>query len=236
MLLCGIFICIAGIVVYSFFTLIRASRPITVICDKSFTKKTEDSIRCAVIQGINEKKTITDILTTLQKIAPTISDVIIRYHPHTTYTKVVCEYPWIMVKQPPHNHWIITPQGTYSDQKIYEQWMLKNLPSITIESPHFTYQEKNHLYLWASQIPQDILESHSIVWKRPTHITLYDPKKPLRKIITNIETKITPQLQKKLSIVDLKHTPKKNNLSWKADVRFDNQIVLSSINNQRRGI
>jgi len=177
-------------------------------------------------EQIAKHRSIQGLGVSLQKQFNLINEISIRHKiPQLAYIHIIASKPLLAI----NNQWMLTDNGCITESNYY-----RAKPEISIKVPatsdlfglaeHFLTMLKNyHPSIWSH---------YTINWYDPTCIYLYDRENAHFCVIAHAHMQFDQELLKKVSILQsliCKKTTKAQT-RWIADVRFKNQIIVSSEN------
>lgn len=144
--------------------------------------------------------------------------------PHNTAKLVIKTYePLACIS---HDQ-LITMDGTVLSQAIFNEKVIKELDTVELQSPLDAQKIPTFIKTVVDSIRADLFKSYRMHWVDEHTICLIDKNNPHITIVCSNETLPDTSMQKKC--VDLVHDKmmQKPNAQWKADIRFDDQIIIS---------
>ena len=234
-------ICVAGTVTaYSFFATHKTPQNVIIRYDEHLSPDAQIFMSRIINQALAEGKKARAIRSDLVHHAPSVSCVTIsRRQPGRVHVLVKAERPHVLVTHLPSTHWVLSHQGNFAPYNQYSDPARAGLPRILIDSEMFSEHDKQELYRWIQQTLKScntFFECYNVTWLKATNILLQDKNDPNFYVATTTKTQLTPQLQEKINqtyqrVLAQRTTKKWNKKLWKADIRFQDQIVLSPLKN-----
>jgi hypothetical protein len=198
--------------------------------DDYLAPKTQKIISTTLQEALNQGKGALATHAEVRQNAPHIKKLTInRYKPGQVAVKLTTERPFLLIKKLPSDHLILSEAGTYTPQSSYARSSVTGLAHIIVNDQQFTPSDQQALFTWAQKLPDDFFDHYAIEWHKNTNIVLRDKQLSRLTVIATAETTFTPKVLKKLADMRAQVEQKKGTKEWKADIRFNKQIVLSEI-------
>ncbi len=135
--------------------------------------------------------------------------------------------PQAVIKIDNHNY-ILTENNSVFNALYYNPAVTQKFPSLQATSQ--LLQEKNDsaaLQQFLQKVPQWVFDSYTVYWQNQTEIFLQHAEYKNFYILTKYDTIYSPKLITSLESIKKIVEEKNKKTDWKADIRFNDQIVLS---------
>ena len=122
---------------------------------------------------------------------------------------------------------LITTNGIILSQQVFNETVIKGLDSVELAGPLDSQKIPMFIKTVLDSIRADLLKAYRMRWVDEHTICLIDKNNPHITIVCSNETLPDTTMQKKC--VELVHDKmlQKPDAQWKADIRFDDQIIIS---------
>ena len=239
---------ITTIAIIGFIYLIHAQRQsrILIMTDdgqiSAETKKTLQALLNSLMQETTDAQTI---FNRLKQEVPTLEKVAINtFAPQFIKCKLSFDQPLLIVKREKMSSLLLSRQGIYTHPSIYRKNILDGSPSLLTHESLNDMQQKM-IYQRIQKLPDNFFNDHVLDWLKATEIHMQIQGQPDYEYIIDAQTKVTPDMEKKLELVREKIEQKKNTLiqkkqkpgkseaglvgskRWKIDIRYKDQIIVS---------
>lgn len=204
--------------------------------DPRVTHDCQQQVRASVDEyKANHAVYAPDVISLLQQQFPWIQSIAISYVPNNVMQVVIRAHePVCMI-----NHaQVLLMSGSSVEPLVYNQAALASLPQVTVAG---ALEDSSMLRALLQRIPADLLSSYDLEWVHETKVVLHDKQQRNFAIVCDSERLPDDALLSRCNTI--KHDLEKKGTFtsstkkyWAADVRFENQIVVSGGTYDGKGI
>lgn len=176
----------------------------------------------------DRNQSASDLLSSLKKRIATVESLsITRQLPGKSHATIALEKPIALINT---TH-LLTGKKTIGQQSWYLEALLKNLPSITTDAYLIAEHHAEDIYDFFIKQPPSFFSHYHVTYHGPTFITAADSQERLVLILTknnSFNERSEDAIGKLRALIQERSKFKKFRKGlWRADMRFNDMIVLS---------